>query len=78
MEGKELLIVKNKSRGMQFKIVPQRNNMWAEARYKKIIPAKDPRHLASLMADLHSFGYPIEKAYKEYKRMFRTKDDIFF
>lgn len=73
----EILIAKRKHGKMNIKVVDKRTNSWTPDRYKKILTNKDPNNLALLLYDLHSMGYPIEKAYKRFKELFEDPE-LFF
>ena len=79
--GEDILIVK-KEKGkdrstMRFKVVEKVHHSWNPSKYEKIIANKDYDLLAYLFYDLHSFGFPIEKAYIKFKE-FINKPELFF
>ena len=75
--GEEVLVVKKKRDRIAIKVVDKRINSWTPSRYEKVIPNKDYHQLSYLFYDLRNMGYPIEKAFEEFKH-FLNKPDLFF
>lgn len=65
----EILVVKKAGDKMKFKICDKGTNNWSPKKYEKIIASRDFNLLAFLFYDLHSMGYPVERAYLKYKNM---------
>lgn len=63
---------------MKFKAVHKKNNSWNYGgSYQKIIPNKDYKLLSLLLSDLSRMGYPIEKAFNDFKSN-KEDSDLFF
>ena len=77
MDETELLIAKKDKDKMKFKVVKRHTAGWSPNKYEKIIANKDYHLLAYLFYDLYSMGYPIEKAYNEFKKLV-NEPDLFF
>lgn len=73
----ELLVVKKDRERLKFKTVKRHHAGWSPNKYEKIVSGKDYHLLAYLFYDLFSMGYPIEKAYNEFKRL-ANEPDLFF
>lgn len=75
----EILIAKTDRRDprLRMKVTEHRHKGWAPNRYEKIIASKDFNELALLMHDLHMMGYPIERAYTEFKKLL-AEPELFF
>lgn len=77
MDDHEILIAKKDKEKLKFKTVRRHKQGWSPNRYEKIISGKDYHLLAYLFYDLYDMGYPIEKAYNEFKRLV-NEPDLFF
>lgn len=77
MDDNELLIAKKDREKLKFKTVRKHHAGWSPSRYEKIISNKDYKLLAILFYDLFGMGYPIEKAYNEFKRL-ANEPSLFF
>jgi len=75
----EILIAKKDKRDprLRVKVTDRRVNGWAPARYEKIIQNKGYNELAYLLHDLHAMGYPIERAFNEFKKLINDPE-LFF
>jgi len=76
-EKEEILVVKKDKGNIKVKVCDKEINKWSPSRYAKIIKSKDFNDLALLLYDLHSMGYPIEKAYLKFKSFFNDPS-LFF
>lgn len=77
MDENELLIVKKERDKLKFKAVQKQTAGWSPNKYEKVIKSKDYHLLAYLFYDLFSMGYPIEKAYNEFRKL-ANEPDLFF
>lgn len=77
MDDNELLVVKKDRERLKFKTVKKHSAGWSPNKYEKIVTNKDYHLLAYLFYDLSSMGYPIEKAYNEFKKL-ANEPDLFF
>ena len=75
----DVLIAKTDRRDprLRIRITEHRSKGWAPNKYEKIIASKDFNHMALLLFDLDSMGYPIERAFAEFKRL-RSDPELFF
>lgn len=77
MEDNEILIAKKEGEKMKIKTVRKHSQGWSPNKYEKILNGKDYHLLAYLFYDLYSMGYPVEKAYNEFRKL-ANEPDLFF
>ena len=74
----EILVVKKGNRDkLKFKVVDKKNNEWNPKKYEKILSNRDYKMLALLFYDMNNMGYPIEKAFVQFKNLL-DEPELFF
>ena len=76
-EKEEILIVQRKADKLKFKVCDKNTNQWSPRKYEKIIASRDYNLLALVLYDLNSMGYPVSKAYTQFKKL-SGDPDLFF
>ena len=77
MKKEEILIASKRGNKLKFKVCDRAKNEWTPKKYEKVLACKDYNMLAFLFYDLHSMGFPVEKAYIKFKSMMK-EPELFF
>jgi len=78
MDKEDILVVKKEGTDrIKFKVCDRNYNQWSPKKYEKVIASKDFNLLAYLFYDLHSMGFPIDKAHLKFKTLL-NEPDLFF
>lgn len=74
----EILVVKMKTDGLNFKIKDKGFNSWSPSSYENVISSKDSTKLALLLYDLEMMGFPVEQAVVKFRNLSDKPKDFFF